>query len=134
MIKRVIFYFICISIMLSGLVYCYNIYQPKNNDEFDQYKISEIYGSVYNLEQFNDYISTNPDTVLNVVFYQNDDINSQYLFKDIFPEIYLKTDLYAPILLSIFHKRQCTNRMKRWTKPICHNFPRETCKTEHRRT
>ena len=52
----------------------------------------------------------------------------------IFPEIYLKTDLYAPILLSIFHKRQCTNRMKRWTKPICHNFPRETCKTEHRRT
>ena len=93
MIKRVIFYFICISIMLSGLVYCYNIYQPKNNDEFDQYKISQIYGNVYNLEQFNDYISTNPDTNLNVVFYQNDDINSQYLFKDIFPEIYQKHNI-----------------------------------------
>ncbi|MGN1398411.1 MAG: hypothetical protein ACI4WG_00200 [Erysipelotrichaceae bacterium] len=88
MVKRVIFYFVCLSLIIGSLLYCYQIYQPKDNNNFSQVKIEGIKGEIFSLQQFNEYISLNVNTDLNVIFFKNDDINSQYLFKDIFSEIY----------------------------------------------
>lgn len=90
MIKRVIFYVLCLTLLVSGLTFVYYKYKPEDTSLLNKNYLVTDSEKTYTLEQFNQYINENPNTNIFAIFYKNDDINSQYLINDILPEIYSK--------------------------------------------
>lgn len=91
MIKRTIFYTLFVAILTTGLYFSFKYFQPKvqktdyltNNINYSITK-----NDLYNLSDFNNYLMTNSPENINVIFYQENDINSQYLFDNILPQLY----------------------------------------------
>lgn len=87
MIKRTIFYTFFILVLTSVMIISFRYFQPKNEKGISSF--ANIYDIDYlELNEFNEYITKNQDVALNVIFYQDNDVNSQYLFNDLLPVIY----------------------------------------------
>lgn len=87
MIKRTIFYIIFVAIVTGVMVSAFRYFEPKDESDFISY--ADSYNIEYlELTDFNAYLQKNQDTAINVIFYQESDINSQYLFNDVLPVIY----------------------------------------------
>ncbi len=88
MIKRSIFFVFIITLVSVSLYFSFQYFQPKiQNANTSPVNINDNI-SYMNLTDFNDYLKRNADKNINVIFYQEDDINSQYLFNNILPQIY----------------------------------------------
>ncbi len=87
MIKRTIFYTFFILVLTSVMIISFRYFQPKNEKGMSSFaNINDI--DYLELNEFNEYITKNQDVALNVIFYQDNDVNSQYLFNDLLPQVY----------------------------------------------
>ncbi len=87
MIKRTIFYIIFVAVITGVMVSAFRYFQPKDESNIVSY-VDDYNIEYLELNDFNSYLQKNPDTAINVIFYQESDINSQYLFNDVLPVIY----------------------------------------------
>ncbi|MDO4378443.1 MAG: hypothetical protein Q4C64_04735 [Erysipelotrichia bacterium] len=88
MIKRSIFYVFIITLISVGLYFSFQHFQPKIQKSNTSLTSINDNISYMNLTDFNEYLKNNAEKNINVIFYQEDDINSQFLFNNILPQIY----------------------------------------------
>ncbi len=86
MIKRIIFYSVILGLLLNFVYQVYQDYTPDTATVISTNPITYTFTNNYTFEEFEAYVTTTSEAV-NVFFYQQDDVNSQYFFNITLPAI-----------------------------------------------